>query len=346
MQCGVGHFTQKLSDALDALDPGMRIDVSFTRARGTLGEFWRALRGARTVTCNFPIVSWKRVVLRPLAALALARLRGRRVVVIQHEWDSLHWARRLTYIPALLLANRIVVFSLLVKRQLAADPVVGWLAGRCVLAPLPPNIVTPPHIADSPLRQRMIAAKRDGQLIVGHFGSIYPGKQPEAVLAIGAALKTRGAKPLLVYIGSFIRGTDRIEEMFHAKAEALGIASDVVVSGFIESDAEMFGLFEQVDAFCYQLDEGLTARRASIIAAAQSGRPIVVTAPEDVHEFDHHPRFREMIDRGTITLVARDADADGYARAILESVRTAPSDAAIDAQAWWDDTARAIYAEV
>ena len=61
-------------------------------------------------------------------ARALARLRGRRVVVLQHEWDSLHLARRLTYIPALLLANRIIVFSPLVKQQIAADPVIGRLA--------------------------------------------------------------------------------------------------------------------------------------------------------------------------------------------------------------------------
>ena len=60
---------------------------------------------ARNVVCNFPIVAWKRVISRPLLALAMARLRGRRVVLIQHEWGGLHWLRRITYIPALLLAN-------------------------------------------------------------------------------------------------------------------------------------------------------------------------------------------------------------------------------------------------
>lgn len=348
MQCGVGHFTQGLSDQLEQLEPGLRVDVSFTRSGGTLGEFWRALRTARSVTCNFPIVSWKRVILRPLLAMALARLRGRRVVVIQHEWDSLHLARRLTYIPALLLAHRIIVFSPLVRQQIAADPVIGRLARRCVLAPLPPNIAAPPHIVDSPLRQRLIAAKLDGRLIVGHFGSIYPGKQPEAVLAIAAALKRRGANPLLVYVGSFIRGTDRIEELFDARAAALGLQmeTDVVVSGFIASEAELFGLFEQVDAFCYSLSEGLTARRASIIASAQSGRPIVVTAPQDAHEFDHHPRFRDLVARGAIILVPRDADDDAYADAVLAAAR-APGDAHdFDFDGWWRDTAKAVRAEL
>lgn len=348
MQCGVGHFTQGLSDQLERLEPGLRVDVSFTRSSGTLGEFWRALRNARSVTCNFPIVSWKRVILRPLIAMALSRFRGRRVVVLQHEWDSLHLARRLTYIPALLLANRIIVFSPLVKQQIAADPVIGWLASRCVLAPLPPNIAAPSSVADSPLRQRLIVAKREGRLIVGHFGSIYPGKQPEAVLAVAAALKRRGVDPLLVYIGSFIRGTDRVEELFHERAVALGLQMerDVIVSGFVASDAELFGLFEQVDAFCYSLSEGLTARRASIIAVAQSGRPIVVTAPQDAHEFDHHPRFRELIARGAIVLVPRDGGDDAYADAIIAAAQSTGDAQKFDFDGWWRDTAQAVYAEL
>ena len=96
---------------------------------------------------------------RPLLALAIARLRGGAVVLIQHEWGGLHWLRRITYIPALLLADTIVMFSPLVRRELAADPVVGWTAKKCVLAPLPPNIEAPAGIADSKLRQRLAAAR-------------------------------------------------------------------------------------------------------------------------------------------------------------------------------------------
>ena len=59
----------------------------------------------------------------PLLALAMARLRRRKVVLIQHEWGGLHWLRRITYMPALLLADTIVMFSPLVRRELADDPV-------------------------------------------------------------------------------------------------------------------------------------------------------------------------------------------------------------------------------
>ena len=132
--------------------------------------------------------------------------RRRKVVLIQHEWSGLHWLRRIAYMPALLLADTIIMFSPLVQRELADDPLLGWTARKSVLAPLPPNIEAPLGIEDSKLRHRLIAAKGDGRLLIGHFGSIYPGKQPNALLEIGAIMKQRGMKPLLVYIGSFIAG--------------------------------------------------------------------------------------------------------------------------------------------
>ena len=148
-----------------------------------------------------------------------------------------------------------------------------------MLAPLPPNIEAPAGIADSKLRQRLAAARESGRLVIGHFGSIYPGKQPNALLKIGAILKQRGLKPLIVYVGSFIRGIDKVEEEFYARATELDLADDVIVSGYVASDHEVFGLFSEIDAFCYPLDEGLTARRSSVLTCVQSGRPLIVTGP-------------------------------------------------------------------
>jgi glycosyltransferase involved in cell wall biosynthesis len=339
MQCGVGQFTRLLGDGIEKLDPGSCTTLTLTRSEGSLAEIWRAIGSARNVVCNFPIVAWKRVMFRPLAALLIARLRGRRVVLMQHEWAGLHRLRRITYLPALLLADTIVMFSPLVRRQLADDPLVGWAARKCVLAPLPPNVEAPAGIADSRLRQRIAAAREDGQLVIGHFGSIYPGKQPNALLRIGAILKERGRKPLIVYVGSFIRGVDDVEQTFYARAAELGVIDDVLVSGYVASDHEVFGLFSQIDAFCYPLDEGLTARRSSVIACAQSGRPVVVTGPAEPDEFDHHPRFKELIDRGAIVPVARGSDDEVYADSIVAALELPSLQARFDFDGWWHDVA-------
>jgi glycosyltransferase involved in cell wall biosynthesis len=345
MQCGVGQFTRLLGENVDKLAPGTTSTFTLSRTEGSIADIWRAVGSVQSVVCNFPIVAWKRVVLRPLLALALARLRGRRVVLIQHEWHGLRWPRRITYIPALLLANTIVMFSPLVRRELADDPLVGWTAKKSVLAPLPPNIEAPAGTTDSSLRQQLAAARQGGRLVIGHFGSIYPGKQPNALLDICARLRARGLKPLLVYVGSFIRGLDGVEKDFYARAAKLGIADDVIVSGYIASDDEVFGIFSEIDAFCYALEEGITARRGSILACVQSGRPVVVTSAAEPDEFDHHPRFKALIDRGAIVLVARGSGDDGYVDGIVAALDRPPVRTPFDFDSWWRDVAEAVRAQ-
>ena len=157
-----GNLPALLGETIEKLDPGSSTTLTLTRSEGSVAEIWRAIGSARNLVCNFPIVAWKRVMFRPLLAMAMARLRGRRIILIQHEWAGLHWLRRIIYIPALLLADTIVMFSPLVRRELADDPVVGWTARKCVLAPLPPNIEAPAGIADTKLRQRLAAAREAG----------------------------------------------------------------------------------------------------------------------------------------------------------------------------------------
>jgi glycosyltransferase involved in cell wall biosynthesis len=345
MQCGVGQFTRLLCETIEKLDRDSCTTLTLTRSEGSATEIWHAVESARNVVCNFPIVAWKRVMFRPLLALAMARLRGRRVILIQHEWTGLHWLRRVTYLPALLLADIIVMFSPLVRRQLADDRLAGWTVRKCVLAPLPPNIEAPAGIAQSKLRQRLAAARETGRLVIGHFGSIYPDKQPNALLNICAMLKERGLKPLIVYIGSFIRGVDKVEKEFYARAAELGLSDDVIVSGYVGSDQELFGLFSEIDAFCYPLDEGITSRRSSILTCVQSGRPVIVAGPAEPDEFDHHPRFKEVIGRGAIVLVPRGADDDVYADRIVSALKWPSVQTPFDFDGWWQDVAQAVRAQ-
>src|SRR5882757_2494585 len=94
MQCGVGYFTRLLQETVEKLEPGSSTTLTLTRSEGSFSEIWHAVGSAQSVVCNFPIVAWKRVMFRPLLALVIARIRRRRIVLIQHEWGALHWLRR------------------------------------------------------------------------------------------------------------------------------------------------------------------------------------------------------------------------------------------------------------
>lgn len=344
--CGIGDFSGLLLTTLREAEPEAHTAFRIEPRTLPLRALWQALGHADTLVANVPVVAWKRALFGPVAAYLLAALRRRRRITVLHEWHGLHPLRRAVLAPILLLSDEIVFVSPVVGAELAGDPYLGFLARRGSLMPLPPNLARPDTVEPSALRERLHAARAKGRLVLGHFGSIYPGKQPEAMLDIAAALKANGTRPLLAFFGSFIKASDGIEAVFWEKVAALDLADDIVVSGYVEGPAELFGLFEAVDAFAYVLPEGLTARRASVLACVQSGRPVIVTAPARADEFDHHPRFRALVDSGAIALAPRGAPAETYA-AMIQTARTRPTVRPdLDRAAWFRDAAAALRASL
>ncbi|GJE26500.1 hypothetical protein [Methylobacterium organophilum] len=337
--CGIGDFSARLLATLQAMEPGRHEALLLEPKTLPVGRLWRVIGRSRSLVANMPVVAWKRALAGPVLAFALAALRRRGRIAVLHEWGGMHRLRRAVLRPILLLSDHVVLVSPQVRDELAADSIVGFLAKRAVLMPVPPNMMRPAETADSPLRTRLAAARQAGRLVLGHFGSIYPGKQPEAVLAIAAALRARGVDVLTVFIGSFIKASDGIEDIFHRKVAALGLSEHVVVSGYVATAEELYGLFETVDAFAYVLPEGLTARRASILASVQAGRPVVVTAPLRADEFDHHPRFRALLEEGAIVLAPPGAEAEAYAALVLAAAARPTRLPEIDADLWFRDAA-------
>jgi hypothetical protein len=67
-----------------------------------------------------------------------------------------------------------------------------------------------------------------------------------------------------------------------------------------------------------------------------------VTGPALRDEFDHHPRFKELIDRGAIVLVAQGSDDEVYADRIASAVKWPSVHAPFDFDGWWQDVAQAV----
>ena len=63
-------------------------------------------------------------------------------------------------------------------------------------------------------------------------------------------------------------------------------------------------------------------------------------------EFDHHPRFKELIAYGAVVLVARDADNEAYADRIASVVKRPPVHLPFDFDGWWKDVAEALRAVI
>ncbi len=313
--CGVEMFARGLARAAGELGLDSRRVVVVGRW-GDAPALWRALGGASALVVSLPVVAWKKALLTPFLALLIARVRGARTVVVLHEWMDLHPLRR-AFISAYLLLAQVVLFSSpTVRDQFLSSP-TGRLPFKLGLVPIPPNIAPPTARIHTAAVDRLQAERANGRLILGHFGSIYPKKQSTAVLEVAHALRGLGREVFVVFIGGFVKASDDIEERFFSHARTLGLEGSMMVSGYLESDQEIFSLFDEVDLFVYSFAEGLTSRRGSVLTCLESGRPVIVNSPERADEFDHHPVFGDLIARGALCLLPTNATPAEFARAIV-----------------------------
>jgi glycosyltransferase involved in cell wall biosynthesis len=344
--CGVEIFTRTLAAALDVDDADSSYELLSISGRWRdLPGILRRIAGAGRVVFSFPLVAWKRMLIIPLVALLFAFAIRRRISTILHEWSGMHWLRRLVLLPFVLLSYRLLVLSPFIREQIASDRLVGHAARRCELIPHPPTVCRPATLAVTDRVRDVERATQDCDIVIGYFGAIYEGKAPTALLEICDHLRGRGIRALIVFVGSFTRSLDDYEGRFRARIEAMGLDDRVVVTGYVETSEELFALLGRIGVFLFLFPEGLTARRSSVIACLQSGRPVVVTAPRSHDEFLHHQGFTTLIEAGALSFVGQSAPVAEIADHLLAAAQRRTTNVpAIDGDAWWQATMTATRA--
>lgn len=299
---------------------------------------------ADDVIINLPIVAWKKRLLAPVTAAARARLAGKAVTLVLHEWADLALARRISYLPLLPLATRIFFSSPEVMAQFDATPVSRVVTKARDIIAIPPNFTVPEWTRSTSLSLELATARADGTFVLAQFGSIYPRKDPLQLLEAGAELMRRGSDMRIVFIGSFVDPAG--EAAFNEEVARLGLSGRVEITGYVRSAEELYGLFSEADAFLYPLTEGMTSRRASVQAAALSGRPVIVTAPQRADSLAHHGLLKALVANGIIQFVPRTASAATMADAVLATRGLPPRPLAVSREidAVWRDVVAALDA--
>lgn len=311
--CGVEEFTSQLAGRFRGR---ARSYVLGTHPARLLA----ALKDVDSVIFNFPMVGWKRKLASPFLAALAARCLGREVVVILHEWLALDWKRRVVLMPVLALASRICFSAPEIAAEFKKAPLAGFATSKRSVIPIPPNLLPPAELRPTPHSEIVREQRRSGRIILGQFGSIYPKKQSTAVLRVAQHLIEQGHDVYLVFVGSFIKGMDNVEEQFFEVARRHGVMERLLVTGYIADDRELFAIFEHIDVFCYIFPEGLTSRRASVLAAALFGRPVVVNSPASRDALAHHDLYLKLIGTQAIRLVPTDADIPAMAEAVSKAL--------------------------
>ena len=344
-ECGVESFTRLLVTKLqtDYPDDGFGLLVVSKRWRD-LPAILREVAHADQIVFSVPMTAWKKLLLLPLAILLFARLAGCQVIACMHEWSALHWLRRVAFAPYVLFSHTIIALSPLIASQIADSRWLGDAGKKCRLVPGAPTIQPrAPNVTERVQRLREAARRCD--VVIGHFGSFYKGKATSELLDVGCYLRARGIRALIVFIGNFPPSLDGYERQFWAKVAEQGLVDQVIVTGYVADEAELYTLFGEVGAFLFLFPEGLTARRSSVVHSLQSNRPVVVTAPRSMSEFRHHKGFTSVIKSGALSFISDHADLPAIADTLLAAARrderTTP---VIDGDAWWRATTAATRA--
>jgi len=162
------------------------------------------------------------------------------------------------------------------------------------------------------------------------------------LLEICDHLRLRGVRALAVFIGSFTKSLDDYEGQFRSRVRELALERQVVITGYVDTEEELFALFDRIGVFLFHFPEGFTARRSSVIACLQSNRPVVVSAPQSRSELLHHAGLTALIDSGALSFVPRSASADEIADQLLAAAgRGRRASPAIDFDSWWTATTAA-----
>lgn len=334
--CGVEMFTRRLYQTWrDQTNEGQKLEVS---GAIDIGQIWRSLATADAIVLSFPVVAWKKSLALPLLAFIAASLRGRMTVAIIHEWNDLNWLRRLFISVYVIFAQRLLFSSPHVRKQFTSS-LIGYFRNGFIVV-VPPNMRRPAQLTSTTLSTRIEAERAPNKILIGHFGSIYPKKRSDFVLDIAAELKRRGKDVFVVFVGSFIKASDNVEGFFWNKVAALGLTEVTMVTGYVRTETELFSILASVDVVVYSFTEGLTSRRSSVLACLQSGRPVVVNAPGEIGELEHHSAYCQAIETGVLRLVPTNAPTSDYADAI-ETVTNHlyPPPLAIFEE-FWQDAAR------
>ena len=131
--CGVEAFSRKLAQHLG--HRGRSHELNFD-----LRSLSRSLASSDAVVLNFPMVAWTKRLMEPLIAAAIARLKGKKVTVVLHEWASLDWKRRLALWPVTRLADAILFSSPEIRDEWKQSRWSGNDKMPLGIIPIPPNL--------------------------------------------------------------------------------------------------------------------------------------------------------------------------------------------------------------
>jgi glycosyltransferase involved in cell wall biosynthesis len=255
-RCGVGDYTRLLAAALER--NGVRAEV-FESAEG--GAAFRAFRLAAAMRkfqpdvahLQYPTAGFGKGLTPQVFSLL------KRFVLTVHEMEGTHVLRRLSFYP-LWASARHVIFTTEVNRDYSLHW-APWLRGISSVVPLSSNI---------PVRANGRNGHAPAQVI--HFGLVRPNKGIEDVLEFARLAHVQRFPISVRIVGSSPAGQAAYLSNLRASSADLPVVWDLDLSA-----GEVAERLAKATVAYLPFPDGATEKRTSLIAALESGLPVLTT---------------------------------------------------------------------
>lgn len=294
--CGVGDYTRELATRLAGAgvsltvvasqghcpspnpESGIRtIALAKTWDRRAIGALFRIIREQRfdIIHVQYTPELYGRGSCLKLLPLALTLRGGPPVVLAPHTLIG-------GYPLATALAPFLVGFC---RRIISTNEEVSYLIskyltpfrGRTREIPIGSNI--PAFLIDK--TQARFALRTElglaaGEILLAHFGFVYPGKGLETLFAALGILRAAGVQLKLAVVGDVWPGSEDYSGKLRRLSRELGISDYVVWLGRCQPD-RVGAVLSASDIYVVPYDEGISTRRGTLMAGIAYGLPIIST---------------------------------------------------------------------
>lgn len=310
VRCGVNEYVENLYAAMRR-KPCKEIFVaeSIFNVRAPLS--WHPFRQGGKVEIThlqYPMEAWGASILPGIFPFVFSSRKRGRLVVTLHEWQRMHFLRRMSVAPLALFAKHLVFVS---RREFFAfsSSFVGrarrWIFGeRASIIPIGVNVeqVAVDSLKVEQKRAGLLKNLKRPALVLGFFGFIYAAKQPEKLLDIVCGLLSEGIDARLVICGGFPDGHEEKQAKFLDLVRLKGLVDVVDFLGYVEDPQELATTLAACDINVQLYDDGVSARRGSYWYAVDLGLRVLTTAPPVVDEFTEMSAHNPLADPRVIVV--------------------------------------------
>lgn len=335
---GVQDYQELLISSLQrtsgTLKPGVKTEFSELRLNDLL--FYRVNKNKSTfIHCQLPMIAWRFNLFLPLIVLMKLRYQSTELIVTLHEWSNTHWLRRIINYFLIWKAFLIIVPSQELKNELESFSFIRKKKIPIEVVPIGPNIIVKK-------KETSVKENRSTKKVqtIGHFGFLYPLKNPNTVLMVFKEITKLENNVELVFVGDFLNSRSKEKKQFNRLMDSLQLRDKVNFKGYLKTEDEVLNEMGKWDIYISLHENGFSLRHGSTLAALQLGIPVISYEPKKGFSQFEQKWLVEIMKGRNLIFIKKDLEIGKVAGVILQHMNAGEKKQPMSLDWIWDEIAK------